>query len=55
VAIEPHEGMRAELVKRLGESVKVLDDDAANMSVEEGWGDALVVAYVSFGGVQWPV
>ncbi|CZR50732.1 uncharacterized protein PAC_00606 [Phialocephala subalpina] len=45
LAIEPHEGMREELVKKnLGSRVKVLHGDAAHMPVEEGRGDALVAA-----------
>lgn len=45
LAIEPHEGMRQELVKKnLGSRVKVLHGDAAHMPVEEGWGDALIAA-----------
>ena len=45
-AVEPHEGMRAALVKKnLG--IKVLDGHAQNMPVEEGWGDSLIAAQVS--------
>ena len=47
VAIEPHEGMKRELVKKkLGSNVMVLDGDAGNMPVEEGWADALIAAQV---------
>jgi ubiquinone/menaquinone biosynthesis C-methylase UbiE len=46
VAVEPHEGMREALVKKnLG--IEVLDGNAENMPVEEGWGDALVAAQAS--------
>lgn len=48
VAVEPHARMRDELVKKgLGEKVVVLDGDAGNIPVEDGWGDALVAAQVS--------
>ncbi len=48
LAIEPHEGMRQELVKKdLGPRVKVLDGNAAHMPVEDGWGDTLIAAQVS--------
>lgn len=48
VAVEPHAEMRDELVKKgLGERVAVLDGDAGNILVEDGWGDALVAAQVS--------
>jgi len=46
LAIEPHAGMREELVKK-GLGVKVLDGNAASMPVEEGWADAAVAAQVS--------
>lgn len=46
VAVEPHEGMRGELEKKdLG--AKVLDGNAENMPVEDGWSDALIAAQVS--------
>ena len=47
VAVEPHEGMREELVKKnLRSGIKVLEGDAGNILVEEGWGDALIAAQV---------
>ena len=46
VAVEPHEGMRDTLVKKNLAGVKVLDGDAGNMPVKDGWGDALVAAQV---------
>lgn len=49
VAVEPHEGMRGELVKKeLGSKLKVVDGNAENMPIEEGWGDACVAAQASF-------
>lgn len=47
IGVEPHKGMREELVKKNLEGVKVQDGDAANMGVDEGWGDACVAAQVS--------
>lgn len=44
VGIEPHAGMREELVKKNLRSVKVLEGDAAHMPIENGWGDALIAA-----------
>ncbi|KAK2628176.1 hypothetical protein QTJ16_002822 [Diplocarpon rosae] len=44
VGVEPHDGMRDVLVKKGLENVRVVDGDAGNMPVEEGWGDALVAA-----------
>jgi tRNA G46 methylase TrmB len=46
VAIEPHEGMRGALVKK-NLAIKVLDGNAGNMPVQDGWGDALIAAQVS--------
>ena len=47
LAVEPHEGMRETLVKKnLGSQVKVLDGNAANIPVEDGWADSLVAAQV---------
>jgi ubiquinone/menaquinone biosynthesis C-methylase UbiE len=49
VAVEPHDGMRANLVsKHLGSSVKVLDGHAGSIPLEDGWGDALIAAQVSW-------
>jgi ubiquinone/menaquinone biosynthesis C-methylase UbiE len=47
VGIEPHEGMREELVKKKLSRVKVQEGDAAHMPIEDGWGDALIAAQVS--------
>lgn len=48
IAVEPHEGMRKELVgKKLGERVVVSAGDAENLPVEEGWADAVIAAQVS--------
>lgn len=47
VAVEPHDEMRAALLKKnLGRSVKVLNGSADSIPVEEGWGDALIAAQV---------
>ena len=47
IAVEPHEGMREELVKKnLRSGVKIMEGDAGNMPIEEGWGDALIAAQV---------
>jgi ubiquinone/menaquinone biosynthesis C-methylase UbiE len=50
IGIEPHEGMRKELERkeyaREGR-LKVVNGDAANMPIEEGWADGLVAAQVS--------
>jgi SAM-dependent methyltransferase len=46
VGVEPHREMREELVKKNLARVKVLDGDAGNMPIGEGWGDALVAAQV---------
>lgn len=46
VAVEPHEGMRGTLVKKnLG--VEILDGNAENMPVKDGWADAVIAAQVS--------
>jgi SAM-dependent methyltransferase len=54
VAVEPHREMRETLVsKGLGGNVKFVDGNAAEMNLEEGWGDACVAAQVDdfcFGG-----
>jgi trans-aconitate methyltransferase len=47
VGVEPHEGMRAESAMKELKGVKVMDGDAGNMLVEEGWGDSLIAAQVS--------
>lgn len=47
VGIEPHSGMRETLErKNLGLSVKILDGDADNMPLKEGWGDSVIAAQV---------
>jgi hypothetical protein len=39
--------MREELVKKnLRSGVKIMEGDAGNMPIEEGWGDALIAAQV---------
>lgn len=48
IAVDPHAGMREELVrKNLGSKVKVVNGDAGNIPIEEDWGDALIAAQVS--------
>jgi hypothetical protein len=47
VGIEPHAGMREELVKKKLRGVKVLEGDAGHMPIESGWGDTLIAAQVS--------
>lgn len=47
VGIEPHAGMREELVKKELKGVTVQDGDAGHMPVHDGWGDALIAAQVS--------
>ena len=47
VGIEPHAGMREELVKKKLRGVKVQEGDAAHMPIEYGWADALIAAQVS--------
>ncbi|KAK3941829.1 S-adenosyl-L-methionine-dependent methyltransferase [Diplogelasinospora grovesii] len=44
IAVEPHEGMRAQLVAKGLKGVTTLDGHAARMPVEDGWGDACVAA-----------
>jgi ubiquinone/menaquinone biosynthesis C-methylase UbiE len=47
VAVDPHEGMREELVKKnLRSGVKIMEGDAGNMPIEKEWGDALIAAQV---------
>lgn len=46
VGVEPHAGMRGELVKKGLRGVEVKDGDAGNIGLGE-WGDAVVVAQVS--------
>lgn len=47
VAVEPHREMREGMVrKELGGRVKVVDGNAAEMGVEEGWGNACIAAQV---------
>lgn len=47
IGVEPHQDMREELTKQgTGSHLQVLEGDACNIPVEEGWGDALIVAQV---------
>lgn len=48
IGVEPHTGMREELVKKALKGVRVQEGDAGHMSVEDGWGDALIAAQVSY-------
>ena len=48
VGIEPHAGMREELVKKELRGVKVQEGDAGHIPVEDGWGDTLIAAQVSY-------
>ncbi|KAF2199651.1 S-adenosyl-L-methionine-dependent methyltransferase, partial [Delitschia confertaspora ATCC 74209] len=43
-AVEPHEGMRAQLVAKDLKNVSVTDGYAAKMPVEDGWADACIAA-----------
>ena len=52
VAVEPHDGMRDALVKK-NLSIEVLDGNAGNMLVKDGWGDALIAAQVSLVLWEW--
>jgi hypothetical protein len=47
IGVEPHKGMREELVRKKLRGVKVEEGDAGNMPIEDGWGDALIAAQVS--------
>lgn len=49
LAVEPHEGMRKELQKKNLKNVTSSDGDASNIKIEEGWGDSLIAAQVT-----WP-
>lgn len=44
VGVEPHKGMREELLRKQLRGVSVEEGDAANMPLEDGWGDALIAA-----------
>jgi ubiquinone/menaquinone biosynthesis C-methylase UbiE len=48
IGVEPHAGMREELVKKGLKGVEVKDGDAGNMRLEEGWADGVVAAQVRF-------
>jgi ubiquinone/menaquinone biosynthesis C-methylase UbiE len=48
VGVEPHAGMREELVKKNLKGVEVRDGDAGNIGVQDGWADGLIAAQVSF-------
>jgi hypothetical protein len=39
----------------LRSGVKILEGDAGNMPIEEGWGDALIAAQVRENSVTWVV
>jgi ubiquinone/menaquinone biosynthesis C-methylase UbiE len=47
VGVEPHAGMRKELVKKNLKGVEVKDGDAGNIGVQDGWADGLIAAQVS--------
>jgi len=47
VGVEPHTGMREELVRKGLKGVEVKEGDAGHIPVEDGWGDALIAAQVS--------
>ena len=48
LAVEPHEGMRGELIKKFGGSessnVKAVDGSAENIPVDEEWGDGVIAS-----------
>jgi len=46
IAVEPHAGMREELVKKGLQGVEVKYGDAGNMGVEEEWADGVITAQV---------
>jgi ubiquinone/menaquinone biosynthesis C-methylase UbiE len=48
LGIEPHVGMRRELIRKELRGVRVEDGDAGHMPVEDGWADALIAAQVSW-------
>lgn len=48
VAVEPHEGMRAELERKGLSGVEVKDGFASRLPLDEEWGDGAIVAQVSF-------
>lgn len=50
LAIEPHEGMRGELVRKGLKGVEVKDGTAEKMGVERGWADAVICAQVCHWG-----
>jgi len=47
LAIEPHKEMRQALEEKKHARVKVLDGDAGNMPIEDGWADGLIAAQVN--------
>jgi SAM-dependent methyltransferase len=49
IAVDPHDEMREALVRKVLPRVKVEAGDAANMPIEEGWGDVCIAAQVSSG------
>ena len=46
IAVEPQNNMRKELVAKTLKGVKVIEGTAANMNIDEGWADAVVIAQV---------
>jgi len=44
IAVEPHEGMRAQLAAKNLEAVTVLDGHAGKLPVEDGWADGYLAA-----------
>lgn len=48
LAIEPHEGMRNELLRKNLKGVKVVHGTAEKMGVEREWADAVICAQVGF-------
>lgn len=46
LALEPHDGMREELVRKQLKGVTVGKQSAENMGVEDGWADAVICAQV---------
>lgn len=46
LAIEPHEGMRKQLVSKQLQGVTVGEQSAENLDVEHGWADAVICAQV---------
>lgn len=47
LAVEPHDGMRNELLRKQLKGVRVVEGTAENIGSEKGWADALICAQVS--------